>query len=561
VKALKADYYRHPALRQLRDQQVRFAPLDKRLEQVNRAEALLAEIDPEKKYPYQFVCYRIMEFRPDSSPGLLLDGVDLVHDLRRFIEDVSASTRLDATALGEPVWTVDELSRTLRVSTKTIARWRDRGLISRRFVIGGRTRVGFLKSSVDRFVAQNGRQVDRGSRFSHLSDAEKEVIVRRARRMVQFCGSRPAEIIRRIARKLNRSPETIRYTLRNYDRENPTRSVFGRTSGVLGESEKGAIYQAHRRGVSTDTLARRYGKTRTTVYRVINEMRARHILEQKLEFIPNPLFEQPNAEAVILAPPPWESGTSLKPMKAPPGLPPYLASLYEIPLLTKEQEVYLFRKMNYLKYRAHQLRETLSAKTTRSQILDEIEKFHKEALSVKNQIIRANLRLVVSIAKRHVGSSNSFDELVSDGNMSLIRAVEKFDYSRGFKFSTYASWAIMKNFARSIPDEHQQRDRFVTGHDEMFDATADRRSSEQEYETEVRRMRSSIAKILEKLDERERSIIVSRFGLDERGEPHTLEEVGNELGVTKERVRQLEVRAMGKLRQYADEEHIEPPDD
>ena len=64
---------------------------------------------------------------------------------------------------------------------------------------------------------------------------------------------------------------------------------------------------------------------------------------------------------------------------------------------------------------------------------------------MKNQIIRSNLRLVVSIAKRHVGPSNNFFELVSDGNMSLIRAVEKFDYSRGNKFSTYASWAIMKN--------------------------------------------------------------------------------------------------------------------
>ena len=74
-------------------------------------------------------------------------------------------------------------------------------------------------------------------------------------------------------------------------------------------------------------------------------------------------------------------------------------------------------------------------------------------------------------------------------------------------------------------------------------------------------MRTSIAKILDRLDERERSIIISRFGLDKAGQPHTLEEVGHELGVTKERIRQLELRAMGKLRQYADEEHIELPED
>jgi RNA polymerase primary sigma factor len=561
------EHYFHPALRQLREQQIRFAPLDKRLEQINRAEVLLSEIDPDKKYPYQFVCFRVLDFRPDSYPGLLLDGRELIHDLRRFIEDVSASTRIDSTAAGEPVLTVDDLSRNLRVSTKTINRWRNHGLVSRRFVIGGRTRVGFLKSSVDRFVARNGSQVERGARFHHLDDVEKERIVRRARRMVQRCHARPTEVIRRIARKLGRSVETIRYTLRNYDRENPTHAIFSHTSGPLGEQEKTAIYRANRRGESVDILARRYGKTRTTIYRVSNEMRARHLLDQKLEFIYNSVFDEPNARELILG----EAPEGLASMsahdapadasKSPSTLPPYLASLYEIPLLTKVQEVYLFRKMNFLKYCADHLRQQVDPKRVQSAVLDQVERLQKEALAVKNQIIRANLRLVVSIAKRHLGATNSFDELVSDGNMSLIRAVEKFDYARGNKFSTYASWAIMKNYARSIPDEHVQRDRFVTGHDEMFEATADERSNEHAHENQLRQMRDSIAQILEKLDERERSIIVSRFGLDEGGEPLTLEEVGNELGVTKERVRQLEVRAMDKLRQFADEAHIEPPEE
>jgi RNA polymerase sigma factor (sigma-70 family) len=559
------DHYIHPALRQLADQQIRFAPLDKRIEQINRAEVLLLEIDASKKYPYQFVCFRILDFRPESYPGLLLDGSDLLHDLRRFIEDVSASTRIDSTAAGEPVWTVADLSRNLRVSTKTIHRWRSRGLVSRRFVIGGRTRVGFLKSSVDRFVAQHGSQVERGARFCHLDDLEREMIVRRARRMVQYCHARPTEVIRRIARKLGRSPETIRYTLRDYDHENPTRAVFDRSVGPLGDQEKNAIYRSNRRGDSVEILARRYGKTRTTIYRVVNEMRARHLLEQKWEFIYNPLFDQPDARSLILgdsAEPGSMSAdeTGSSGSRAVEALPPYLASLYEIPLLTKEQEVYLFRKMNYLKYCAQQLRQQIDPKRVQSSMLDEIERLQKESLAVKNQIIRANLRLVVSIAKRHLGSANSFDELVSDGNMSLIRAVEKFDYARGNKFSTYASWAIMKNYARSIPDQHVQRDRFVTGHDEMFEARADERSTEQEHESQLRTMRDSISRILDKLDERERSIIVSRFGLDEAGEPHTLEEVGNELGVTKERVRQLEVRAMDKLRQFADEAHIDPPE-
>ena len=107
--------------------------------------------------------------------------------------------------------------------------------------------------------------------------------------------------------------------------------------------------------------------------------------------------------------------------------------------------------------------------------MDEIEALCQDAVATKNQIIRANLRLVVSIAKRHVGPAENFFELVSDGNVSLMRAAEKFDFSRGNKFSTYATWAIMKNYARTIPDEHRYRDRFRTSQAEDFTSTEDDR--------------------------------------------------------------------------------------
>src|SRR5262249_55205631 len=136
------------------------------------------------------------------------------------------------------------------------------------------------------------------------------------------------------------------------------------------------------------------------------------------------------------------------------------------------------RKFNYLKYKALKLREQLDPLHARGSQMDEIERLYDQAVVVKNQIVRANLRLVVSIAKRHVGPTDNFFELVSDGNMSLIRAAEKFDYARGNKFSTYASWAIMKNFARTIPDEHRKRDRFRTSQAEMFSATADVRTDQ-----------------------------------------------------------------------------------
>ena len=196
-------------------------------------------------------------------------------------------------------------------------------------------------------------------------------------------------------------------------------------------------------------------------------------MELPLDFIPNPTFSRADAEQDDSGP---DAGrrVAAKKVRLPSGLPPYLASLYEVPLLTREQEAHLFRKFNYLEVSPpRKLREGLDPARAKSSVMDEIERLYDQAVATKNQIVRANLRLVVSIAKRHVGPADNFFELVSDGNMSLIRAAEKFDYARGNKFSTYASWAIMKNFARTIPDEHRRRDRFRTSQLETFYSTED----------------------------------------------------------------------------------------
>jgi RNA polymerase sigma factor (sigma-70 family) len=550
--------YHNTTLKQLRDQQVRFAPREKKIEQVQRAEKLLAELDPTRTYSYEYLCYRITDFRPEVTPNTTMSGSDAHHDLRLFVEDVSDAANIRAEDAGEAVHTVEELARMFHVSTKTISRWREQGLVSRRFIFDGRKRVGFLRSSVDRFVSTNTDRVKRGERFSQLSEEDREEIVERARRMAHIGGC-PADITKRIAKYMNRSVETIRYTLKQFDSKHPDLAIFPDQAGPLSSDIKQKIYQQFRRGTSVDALAKRHCRTKASIYRIINEMRAERILELPLDYIPNDIFSKAAAEKTILGPMPVNEAGQRK-ARAPSGLPPYLASLYEVPLLTREQEYHLFRQFNYLKHKATRLRDQIDPVRAKSSVMDEIEKLYEQAVQVKNQIVQANLRLVVSIAKRHVSAAEDFFQLVSDGNMSLIRAVEKFDYARGNKFSTYASWAIMKNFARSIPEEFKHRDRFRTSQDDAFVTTQDDRSDQYEQETAQHLRKEQVLKILSRLDDREQKIIISRFGLDQGHEPQTLKEVGEEMGVTKERVRQIEARALNKLRMAAAEEKIEVPE-
>jgi RNA polymerase sigma factor (sigma-70 family) len=218
----------------------------------------------------------------------------------------------------------------------------------------------------------------------------------------------------------------------------------------------------------------------------------------------------------------------------------------------------MFRKMNYLKHVLHRLQGRLGDGPVRVPDLQRIEELRTEIKKVRDLLIECNQRLVHNLATKHLNPGQNLDELKSDANVSLMRAVEKFDYSRGNKFSTYATWAIMKNFARSIPDENTRKQRYLTGTEELFEGKADVRTDEQEVVAAAEQARDRVNRLLDYLDPRTAEVIRMRAGLD-GSEEMTLEQIGQHFGITKERVRQINVRGMKQLREKAAQENVELP--
>lgn len=285
----------------------------------------------------------------------------------------------------------------------------------------------------------------------------------------------------------------------------------------------------------------------------------------------------------------------------------YLKEIGKVPLLTASEEIDLAMKIEAGVAATEELEraedEGIELDRREKRRLGRIEQV---GLDAKQQLIEANLRLVVSIAKRYVGRGMLFLDLIQEGNLGLIRAVEKFDYTKGFKFSTYATWWIRQAITRAIADQartiripvhmvetinklvHIQRQLLQElGREPTPEEIGEEMGLSAERVREIQKisqepvsletpigeeedsqlgdfieddaavvppdaasfsmLQEQLQKVLDGLAERERKVISLRFGLED-GHPRTLEEVGREFGVTRERIRQIESKTLAKLR-------------
>jgi len=281
----------------------------------------------------------------------------------------------------------------------------------------------------------------------------------------------------------------------------------------------------------------------------------------------------------------------------------YLNEIGKVSLLTAADEVELAKRIEAGLYATHLLSQSNRYGMTKRR---ELRAIVVDGERAKDHLLRANLRLVVSLAKRYTGHGMPFLDLIQEGNLGLIRAVEKFDYTKGFKFSTYATWWIRQAISRAMADQsrtirlpvhlveqvnklqrirrelNQSLGREATNDElareldlseerilELMDLSrdlvsldqtvgtdddaslgdfiADEKAPDAEAAVEAGLMRAQLHAILGSLDEREAAVIRMRYGLDD-GQPHTLDEIGRAFKLSRERIRQIERETMAKLR-------------
>jgi RNA polymerase sigma factor (sigma-70 family) len=289
--------------------------------------------------------------------------------------------------------------------------------------------------------------------------------------------------------------------------------------------------------------------------------RVRDWVEREVAFVDHPLFHETKSAEKLTSLRPASLDEAHQATKLEPGLA-FVAGMVEMPLLSLDEERYLFAWMNFLKRRAERNRQRLSLNRPDEALVEQIESDLRDATATRNRIVQSNLRLVVALSKRlsaakQAGALDQMSELISEGTLPLIRSVELFDVSLGNRFSTYATWAVRNQMFRFLK-RRDSRIESVGGEDDLWtNRLVDDRGVPEDDERLAAQRGELVQRLLSQLSERERIVIASRFGLEGHPQGQSLNDIAQQLGLSKERVRQIVISSLEKLHEVANVSEIE----
>lgn len=523
--------------------QLRLSPRQQRHQQMNRLEHFIQDARPGQEYPENFVVYRLTMYNPPPS-NRSCEGGELKADLITLLDELSGTLDLrPPKKSASELLTLDQIKDLYDISRRTLAEWRRSGLITKRYVFpDGAQRSAAQKAHVDAFVASLGQGPM--YRIRVPNETQRRLILAEARSLASSGKVSVAEAVRRLSARLKLPPRLIRHAIRSHEMDNPEDLLFPVSGVRLDAKKRKELLAAHQAGKAKAETAKALGLSRRLVASYLKKLRAEELLRTDMEYCYDPLFDTPDADKMILDDRALEH-PAYKQKEEPQNAPAYFADLSHLPPLKGEEEKALFRKYNYIKYKFAEMQKSLKpSEGDSAELLARLEELAAEASKCRDRLVEANLRLVVKLARHHSGPLVGINDLISEGNLSLLRAVEKFDFTRGTRFSTYATWCVVKRLARVVPEENYIIHAFATGAEQVLEVQPDKTVSELERKENLAHIRSQLDNVMEHLTGREREILSRRFGLS--GAPQTLEEIGDLLGITRERVRQLETRALHK---------------
>ncbi|MBI9019362.1 MAG: sigma-70 family RNA polymerase sigma factor [Phycisphaerae bacterium] len=538
--------------------QASYAPQGLRLAQLDGCEKIIKIIQPGSEYSFEFVRYQLTGYRPskpDTDDQNIIGYDELITQINEYSYQLSGTMQIQLNSLERKFLTGPALAKKFHVSEKTISRWRSKGLVGRFLTFpDGKRRFAFSENIVDHFVEINRKKVNHASGFTKINLVTREAIITRLQQLAKEDPSSRWQSIKLVASEFNRSIESIRSILEAAIRKKLLTVDFETRAAKMPAELKREIYNSYEKGIAVADLCRKFDRSRSNIYHAIRLSQTEDLLAIDLRYIEAPEFADDKETEKLLNPEP--ALLTRHPKKA--ESPSKDAMGLDNKILEPDEEYFLFARYNYLKFLADQVRKTISLNNPSASDIAKARNYINQARKTREKIVETNLRLVMSVVRKHSHNNYELQEYISEGNMVLLNSVERFDFSKGNKFSTYATWALVKRFATLKAKLSRN---YIPAGEEIGDVALNHRIATSQINAREAARKSLQKAMAQNLQQREQIIVQEHFGLIESSDsihkPRSLAQIAEIVGLSKERVRQIEIFALKKLREVLTPEQFE----